>query len=192
MSATIAIEKQKLEKPPLEVHYLGDRVLRQSAKRIAKVDDELRQLVREMLQTMYSSQGIGLAAPQVAINKQLIVVDCEPDNPANPPLVLINPQIKAISRDLCVVEEGCLSIPGVFLDVLRPKLVEVAFKDEHGRPRKIKASGLLGRVIQHEMDHLNGVLFVDHVQNSLALTEQLQKQGFSVQAVKPISNGAKK
>jgi peptide deformylase len=187
MSATIAVEKQKLEKPPLEVHYLGDRVLRQSAKRIAKVDDELRQLVREMLQTMYSSQGIGLAAPQVAVNKQLIVVDCEPDNPANPPLVLINPQIKSVSRDSCVIEEGCLSIPGVFLEVVRPKVVEVNFKDEYGRPRKIKASGLLSRVIQHEMDHLNGVLFVDRVQNSLALTEELQKKGFSPQAVKPIS-----
>ncbi|MGH2415964.1 MAG: peptide deformylase, partial [Microcystaceae cyanobacterium] len=128
MTSVIAVEKQKLEKPPLQIHYLGDRVLRQPAKRIAKVDQEVRQLVREMLQTMYSANGIGLAAPQVAVNKQLIVIDCEPDNPANPPLVLINPKITGYSRDLCNIEEGCLSIPNVYLEVTRPQAIEVSFK----------------------------------------------------------------
>jgi peptide deformylase len=187
MTSAIAVEKQKLEKPPLQLHYLGDRVLRQPAKRITKVDESVRQIVREMLQTMYSSDGIGLAAPQVAINKQIIVIDCEPDNSANPPLVLINPQITAYSRELCNAEEGCLSIPGVYLEVTRPQVVEVAFKDEQGRPRKIKAAGLLARAIQHEMDHLHGVLFVDRVENSLALNEELKKRGFSIQAVKAIA-----
>jgi peptide deformylase len=187
MTSAIAVEKQKLEKPPLQLHYLGDRVLRQPAKRITKVDESVRQVVREMLQTMYSSDGIGLAAPQVAINKQIIVIDCEPDNPANPPLVLINPQITAYSRELCNAEEGCLSIPGVYLEVTRPQAVEVTFKDEQGRPRKIKAAGLLARAIQHEMDHLQGVLFVDRVENSLALNEELKKRGFSIQAVKAIA-----
>ncbi|NJL82346.1 MAG: peptide deformylase [Chloroflexaceae bacterium] len=187
MTAAVVVEKQKLKKPPLEIHYLGDRVLRQPAKRISKVDDEVRQLVREMLQTMYSSDGIGLAAPQVAVNKQLIVIDCEPDNPANPPLILINPQINGYSREICSAEEGCLSIPGVYLDVLRPECVEVTYKDERGRPCKLQATGLLARAIQHEMDHLNGVLFVDRVNNSLALTEALQKRGFAVAAVKPVS-----
>lgn len=84
MTGLITVEKEKLKNPPLDIHYLGDRVLRQPAKRVAKVDDSMRQLAKEMLQTMYSSNGIGLAAPQVAINKQLIVIDCEPDNPANP------------------------------------------------------------------------------------------------------------
>lgn len=187
MTSVVAVEKQKLSKPPLEIHYLGDRALRQPAKRIAKVDDEVRKLAREMLQTMYSANGIGLAAPQVAVNKQLIVIDCEPDNPANLPLVLINPQIIRYSSDLCNVEEGCLSIPGVYLEVTRPQAIEVSFKDEHGKPRKLQASGLLSRVIQHEMDHLSGVMFVDRVENSLALTEELQKQGFSLQAVKPVA-----
>ncbi len=187
MTSVVAVEKQKLEKPPLQIHYLGDRVLRHSAKRIARVDGDVRKLVREMLQTMYSANGIGLAAPQVAVNKQLIVIDCEPDNPANPPLVLINPKITSYSRQLCNVEEGCLSIPGVYLEVTRPRAIEVAFKDEHGRPRKLKASELLARVIQHEMDHLSGVLFVDRVENSLALTEELDKQGFSIQTVKPVA-----
>lgn len=187
MPSQVAVEKKKLENPPLEIHYLGDRVLRQPAKRIASVDQEIRQLVREMLQTMYSADGIGLAAPQVAVNKQLIVIDTEPDNPAAPPLVLINPTIKSQSRDICVGQEGCLSIPGVYMDVIRPELIEVAYKDEQGRPRTLKASGLLSRAIQHEMDHLNGVLFVDRVENALALTEELRKHGFSAQAVKTLA-----
>lgn len=188
MTSGIAVEKKKLEKPPLKIHYLGDRVLRQPAKRIAKVDDSVRQLAKEMLQTMYSSNGVGLAAPQVGIHKQLIVIDCEPDNPANPPLVLINPQITSYGSELCDFEEGCLSIPGVYMDVTRPETVEVSFKDEQGRPRKLKASGFLARVIQHEMDHLEGVLFVDRVENSLALTEELKKKGFSLGEVKSISH----
>ena len=100
MPAQIVVEKKKLKNPPLELHYLGDRVLRQPAKRIARVDDDIRKIVREMLQTMYSKDGIGLAAPQVGIHKQLIVIDCEPDNPANPPLVLINPVIKQVSKEV--------------------------------------------------------------------------------------------
>ncbi len=192
MPSLVAVEKQKLEKPPLEIHYLGDRVLRQPAKRISSVDNEIRQIVREMLQTMYSADGIGLAAPQVAVNKQLIVIDCEPDNPAAPPLVLINPTIKRASREVCADQEGCLSIPGVYMDVIRPEMVEVSYKDEQGRPKTIKATGLLSRAIQHEMDHLNGVLFVDRVDNALALTEELKKKGFSVQAVKPVTEGASK
>lgn len=187
MSATLAVEKQKLAQPPLQIHYLGDRVLRQDAKRVARVDEQTRTLIKEMLQTMYSSNGIGLAAPQVAVNKRLIVIDTEPDNPANPALVLINPVIKRFSRDLCIAEEGCLSIPNVFLEVTRPRAIDVAFKDEYGKPKKLKASGLLARVIQHEMDHLQGILFVDRVENNLALTDELNKQGFSIRAVQPVA-----
>jgi peptide deformylase len=186
MPSEIAVEKKKLKNPPLELHYLGDRVLRQPAKRISKVDDEIRQIVREMLQTMYSNDGIGLAAPQVGINKQLIVIDLEPENPSNPPLVLINPVIKQVSKEVGVAQEGCLSIPNVCLDVQRPEVVEIAYKDEYGRPQTIKAGDLLGRCIQHEMDHLNGVVFVDRVENSLALAQELSKHGFSLQAVKPV------
>lgn len=187
MNSQVLVEKKKLKNPPLDIHYLGDRVLRQPAKRVAKVDQELRQLVREMLQSMYSADGIGLAAPQVAVQKQLIVIDCEPDNPANPPLVLVNPSIKSFSKDLCVAQEGCLSIPGVYLDVIRPSLVEVTFKDESGRPQTLQATDLLARCIQHEIDHLNGILFVDRVENKLALTQELAKHGFSASAVKPVA-----
>ena len=183
-SETVAVEKKKLKSPPLEIRYLGDRALRQSAKRVAKVDQDIRQIAREMLQTMYSADGIGLAAPQVAVQKQLIVIDCEPDNAANPPLILINPTIKQFSRELCVAQEGCLSIPGVYMDVTRPQVVEVSYKDEYGRPKTLQVTELLSRCIQHEIDHLNGVLFVDRVENTLALTAELSKHGFSSQAVK--------
>lgn len=187
MTAQILVEKKKLAKPPLELHYLGDRVLRQPAKRIAKVDDEIRLLARQMLQTMYSEDGIGLAAPQVGVHKQLIVIDCELDKPTVPPFIMINPVITSRSQDVCVIQEGCLSIPGVFLDVVRPEVIEVSYKDEMGRPQKLIAKDLLARVIQHEIDHLNGVMFVDRVDNTLVLNQELSKNGFSAQAVKPVS-----
>ncbi|MBE9185849.1 peptide deformylase [Microcoleus sp. LEGE 07076] len=186
MTAQILVEKKKLEKPPLTIHTLGDRVLRQSAKRVSSVDTEIRQLVREMLQTMYSADGIGLAAPQVGVHKQVIVIDCEPDNPAAPPLVMINPTIKSSSSQLCILQEGCLSIPGVYLEVKRPEVIEVSYRDEFGRPQTLKAQDLLSKVIQHEIDHLKGVLFVDRVENKLALNEELVKQKFSPKAVKSI------
>ena len=190
MPTSILVEKKKLPKPPLDIHYLGDRVLRQPAKRITTIDEDLRRTIALMLQTMYSADGIGLAAPQVGINKQLIVIDCELEDPAAPPLVLINPTIKSAGKATCKDQEGCLSIPGVYLDVERPETVEVAYKDEFGRPRTLKADGLVARVIQHEMDHLSGVLFVDRVENGLALTEELKKKGFSLQHVKHIKPSA--
>ncbi len=186
MVSAVAVEKKKLANPPLDIHFLGDRVLRQPAKRVAKVDDKIRTLVKEMLQTMYSADGIGLAAPQVGVNKQLIVIDCELDDPEHPPLVLINPKIIRSSKQVCSSDEGCLSIPGVYLEVERPEAIEVSYKDENGKPQKLQAKDLLARVIQHEMDHLNGVMFVDRVDNEIALTQELQKKGFAVGAVQPI------
>ncbi|MEO1070608.1 MAG: peptide deformylase [Cyanobacteria bacterium J06638_6] len=187
MPAAINVEKTKLKQPPLEIHTLGDRALRQPAKRVAKVDDEIRALVREMLKTMYSADGIGLAAPQVAVNKQLLVVDVDPENAAAPPLALINPKIIKVSKELAVGQEGCLSIPGVYLDVVRPAALEVSYKDENGRPQKLQASDLLARCILHEMDHLTGVLFVDRVENGLALNQELQKNGFYAKDVQPVT-----
>ena len=186
MTTVVAVEKKKLDQPPLDIHYLGDRVLRQPAKRIAKVDDSIRKTIREMLQTMYSANGIGLAAPQVGIHKQLIVIDIALDQPDKPPLVLINPKITKFGNNVCNAEEGCLSIPGVYLDVTRPEEIEVSYKNEHGKPSKLKATGLLSRAIQHEMDHLNGVMFVDRVENNIALNEELKKRGFAASAVKPV------
>jgi peptide deformylase len=187
MAAEVLVEKKKVAKPPLEIYRLGDRVLRQPAKRVAKVDAEIKQLIREMLQTMYSADGIGLAAPQVAVQKQLIVVDIKPDDAATPPLVLINPVVTKVSSDFSMTQEGCLSIPNVYLDVKRPTAIEVSYKDENGRPQKLAATELLACCIQHEIDHLNGVLFVDRVENPLLLNQELNKHGFSVRAVQPVA-----
>ena len=188
MSSEVVFDKRKLKNPPLTIHTLGDRVLRQPAKRVSQVNNDIRQLVKEMLQTMYSADGIGLAAPQVAVPKQIIVVDIDPDEAANSPLVLINPQIRQRSDDLVADQEGCLSIPGVYLDVTRPEAIEVAYKDEQGRPQKLWATELLARAIQHEIDHLTGVMFVDRVENQLQLGQALSKQGFSHRAVKSIAS----
>lgn len=178
-STLIQIPKQKLKNPPLKVYKLGDRALRQPAKRVSKVNDEIRQLAIEMLQTMYSSDGIGLAAPQVGIHKQVIVIDCELEKPEAPPLILINPEIKSRGGKVVSGQEGCLSVPEVFLDVQRPDVVTVIYRDEEGRPQRLTTDGLLARVIQHEMDHLNGVMFVDRVQNAIALNKELSKHGFN-------------
>ncbi|PSO48126.1 MAG: peptide deformylase [Cyanobacteria bacterium SW_9_44_58] len=188
MTTSILNKQQQAEQAPLSLHYLGDRTLRQSTKRINKINQSVRDLAKDMLQTMYTEQGIGLAAPQVGVNKQMLVVDCDPGNTATPPLILINPQIQSYSKELAKGEEGCLSIPGVFLDVVRPEAIEVKYKDESGRPKKMEASGLLAKVIQHEFDHLHGILFVDRVPNDLVLTEALHQQGFSTKAVQPVKS----
>jgi len=182
-SRSVQVPKEALEQPPLLIHTLGDQVLRQSAKRISKVDETVRELARDMLRSMYTAHGIGLAAPQVGVPKQLLVIDLDPENAATPPMVLVNPEIGSASASLDTYEEGCLSIPGVYLSVVRPSTIEVSFRDEHGRPRRLKADGLLARCIQHEMDHLSGVLFVDRVTDELSLNEELQEHGFRRDAV---------
>ncbi|MEN9208575.1 MAG: peptide deformylase [Gloeomargarita sp. GMQP_bins_120] len=183
---TLPVEKTKLAKPPLQVELLGSKVLRQNAKRVTQVNQELRDLAVQMLQTMYSREGIGLAAPQVGILKQVIVVDTEPDNAATPPLVLVNPVIEAQSVELVTGEEGCLSIPGVFLPVKRPAQVTVSYKDEWGKLHRREFRDLLARVVLHEMDHLQGVMFVDRVENPLALARELSKHRFSLADVRRV------
>jgi peptide deformylase len=182
----VQVPKEAMEQPPLAIHTLGDQVLRTSARRIGKVDESVRDLARDMLRSMYSAKGIGLAAPQVGVHQQLLVIDLDPENPATSPMVLINPEIVGASATIDTYEEGCLSIPGVYLNVVRPSRVEVSYRDEMGRPRRIKADGLLGRCIQHEMDHLNGVLFVDRVTDRLTLEEELQQHGFRQDDVVPV------
>ncbi|WP_216922274.1 peptide deformylase [Synechococcus sp. CCAP 1479/9] len=175
---SVLVPKVPVERPPLEIHKLGSKELRAPARRISKVDASIRDLARDMLRSMYTAKGIGLAAPQVGVHRQLLVIDLDLEEAATPPLVLINPEITAAGASFNTYEEGCLSIPGVYLDVVRPSVVEVSYRDETGRPRRLKADGLLARCIQHEMDHLNGVLFVDRVTDELSLNEGLQQQGF--------------
>ncbi len=184
--ASVLVEKEPLETPPLEIHTLGNDALRQHARRISKVDETIRELTRDMLRSMYTAKGIGLAAPQVGINQQLLVIDIDHETPTTPPLVLINPEVITASASLDTYEEGCLSIPGVYLDVVRPSTVKVSFRDEMGRPRKMNVDGLLARVIQHEMDHLDGVLFVDRVTDHDGLDKELDDNGFKSKDVRSI------
>jgi peptide deformylase len=177
-SRSVQVPKGVIDNPPLTIATLGSQVLRQPARRISKVDEAVRDLARDMLRSMYAASGIGLAAPQVGVHKQLLVIDLDPENAAAPPMVLINPEITSFGAGLDTYEEGCLSIPGVYLDVVRPSVVEVSYRDEMGRPQKLRADNLLARCIQHELDHLNGVLFVDRVTDELSLNEGLQQKGF--------------
>ncbi len=185
--SSIAVSKEPLETPPLEIRTLGNKVLRQPARRISKVDESIRDLARDMLRSMYTAKGIGLAAPQIGIHKQLLVIDLDLENVSTPPLVLINPEIISSSASLETYEEGCLSIPGVYLDVVRPASIKVGFRDEMGRPKKMNADGLIARCIQHEMDHLNGVLFVDRVNNKEDLDRELTEHGFETHDVQEVS-----
>ncbi len=184
--SAVKISKEQNGKPSLEIYKLGDNVLRENAKRISKVDNSIRNLAKEMLQSMYAAKGIGLAAPQIGINKELLVIDINFEDSAAEPLILINPEISAYGTTLNSYEEGCLSIPGVYLNVIRPSTIKLKYRDEMGRPRKMKADGLLARCIQHEMDHLNGVLFVDRVTSKDDLKKELIKEGFHVKDVIPI------
>ena len=181
------ISKEQTGKPSLEIHTLGDEVLRQNAKRISKVDNSIRGLAKEMLQSMYAAKGIGLAAPQIGIQKELLVIDVNFEDSAAEPLILINPEITDYGTTLNAYEEGCLSIPGVYLNVVRPSTIKLKFRDEMGRPRKMKADGLLARCIQHEMDHLKGVLFVDRVTSKEELNRELIEAGFFEKDVMPIN-----
>jgi peptide deformylase len=187
LSGRLQVSKEPVDNPPYDIHQLGDEVLRTPARRIGKVDDAVRALARDMLVSMYAARGIGLAAPQIGVHQQLLVIDLELEDPSSPPLVLINPEITGVGGTICTYEEGCLSIPGVYLDVVRPSVVEVGYRDEMGRPKKLKADGLMARCIQHEMDHLNGVLFVDRVTDEAKLQEGLNEKGFNRADVRPVA-----
>ena len=138
-------------------------LLRAKARRIGPADaDAVRALLPRMFAAMYAAPGIGLAAPQVGSPLRLAVVDLMPDDkPA--PIALINPEVTAVSEDLAVREEGCLSLPGQYADVSRPARIRVRYEDETGARRELDADGLLAACLQHEIDHLGGVLFVDHL-----------------------------
>ena len=177
------VNKEAVDNPPLEIFKLGSKTLRIEAKRISKVDNQIRNLAKDMLQSMYSAKGIGLAGPQVGISKELLVIDINFEDSAAEPLILINPEITAFGSTLNTYEEGCLSIPGVYLNVVRPSTIKLKFRDEMGRPRKMNADGLLARCIQHEVDHLKGILFVDRVTSQEELKKELQKEGYKMKDV---------
>jgi len=147
----------------LKILEFPDPRLRTRAAPVEAVDDELRRLIGDMFETMYEAPGIGLAATQVDVHKRLLVADVSPDK--SEPHVLINPEI--IEKDgVTVTDEGCLSVPGYYEEVERAQHIRVRFLDRDGEPREMEAEGLLAVCIQHEMDHLEGKLFVDYLSES--------------------------
>ncbi|WP_305988903.1 peptide deformylase [Roseibium sp. MMSF_3544] len=142
---------------------IPDPVLREVCAPIETVDDDVRGLADDMLDTMYDAPGIGLAASQIGILKRMFVLDVAKEDEPKQPMVFINPKIVWSSDELSVYQEGCLSIPEYFEDVERPAEVTVQFLDREGAEAEIKADGLLATCIQHELDHLNGKLFIDYL-----------------------------
>lgn len=140
-----------------------DPRLKLVAKPVAKVDDQTRRLMADMLETMYAAPGIGLAAPQLGVAKRIIVVDCAREGEAPAPMKIANPEILWRSAELMTNSEGCLSLPEHYADVTRAAEIKLRYLDEQNEIREIHAKGLLGACLQHEIDHLDGTLFVDHI-----------------------------
>lgn len=162
------------------LHYPDER-LRTVAKPVAVVDERIRKIVADMAQTMYDAPGVGLAATQVNIHERIIIVDVSEERQA--PLVLINPEIIESSQEFKVFQEGCLSVPGIFDDVQRPDRIRVRALNEHGEQFELDADGLLSVCIQHEMDHLDGKVFVDYL-------SRLKQGRIKTKMIKAKENGA--
>ena len=153
-------------------------VLKQKAKPVAKVDARVAKLMDDMLETMYDANGIGLAAPQIGVLDRVVVVDVHEKGEPPSPLKMANPEIVWASEERVPCEEGCLSVPEHYAEVTRPKAVRVRYLDQQNEIRELDADGMLATCIQHEIDHLNGVLFVDHLSmlKRNMILRKLQKQ----------------
>ena len=155
-----------------------DPRLKKVAAPVATVTTELRKLASDMLETMYDAPGIGLAAPQIAVMSRLLVMDCAKEDDATPePMVLINPEVVWTSEERSVYDEGCLSIPEQYAEVERPAEVEVTWTDVDGKDRRERFDGLWATCVQHEIDHLNGKLFIDYLKplKRQMITRKMQK-----------------
>ena len=139
-----------------------DPFLRQVSHDVENVNEDIRKLMDDMLETMYAAPGIGLAAIQIGLAKRVIVIDLSKEEEKKP-LYFVNPKVIIKSKNNCTYEEGCLSVPGQFAEVDRPDECEVNYLDYYGQKKKLKAKGLLATCIQHEMDHLEGILFIDYL-----------------------------
>ena len=146
-----------------EILVLPDKTLRKISEPVAAVDDDTRRLIEDMFDTMYEAPGIGLAAIQIGVPRRVITMDLAKKDDPKEPAVFINPEIVSSSDETAIYEEGCLSIPDYYEEVERPARVTVRYLDGEGRPREVEADGLLATCLQHEIDHLNGVLFIDHI-----------------------------
>ncbi len=140
-----------------------NKILRKISEPVEKVGDEERKLMKDMLETMYSARGIGLAAIQIGIPKRIIVMDLSKEDEKKEPRYFVNPIIKNKNEELATYEEGCLSVPGQFAEIQRPNKCEVEYLDYDGKKKILHATGLLATCIQHELDHCNGKLFIDYL-----------------------------
>jgi len=146
----------------LDILVAPHPILKAKASNVVTVDDDIRAFMDSMLETMYAAPGIGLAANQVGDLRRLVVVDCS-DKEKPEPMYLINPQIEWVSDDDAVYEEGCLSVPELFAEVVRPASIQVSYLDRDGNKQLLETDGLLATCIQHEIDHLDGIMFMDHI-----------------------------
>jgi peptide deformylase len=149
--------------PVREIIKLPDPILRRISAPVAAVTNETRKIMDDMLATMYDAPGIGLAAIQIGVPQRIIVIDLAKDGEEKEPLYLVNPEIVEASEELADYEEGCLSIPDIFEMVSRSKQVKIRFLDRQGEKRELDCTGVLATCVQHEIDHLNGVLFIDYI-----------------------------
>lgn len=147
----------------LPIIWAPDPVLKTKCKSVEAVDDEVRRLIDDMFRTMYAAPGVGLAAPQIGVTRRVIVVDVAGKDEKPQPIALVNPEVVWASGETQVYEEGCLSLPEMYADVERPAAVRVRYLDRTGAEQEVHGEGLLAVCLQHEIDHLDGVLFVDHI-----------------------------
>ena len=162
-----------------------DPFLRQKSKKVEKVDDTIRSLMDDMLETMYDAPGIGLAAIQIGVPKRIIVIDLAKDSEEKKPMYLINPEIISKSNKDATYEEGCLSVPDQFAEIDRPEKCHIKFLDYNGKEQSLDAKGLLATCIQHEMDHLEGILFIDYLSKlkKSMIIKKLSKQKKSIERI---------
>jgi len=155
-----------------------DPILRQKSQPVEKVDDVIRKLMDDMLETMYSVPGIGLAAIQVGVPKRIIVLDVSKDPEKKESMYFVNPEIISTSKNNVTYEEGCLSVPGQFAEIDRPDSCLIKYLDYNGNSKELKTEGLLATCIQHEIDHLEGILFIDYLSKlkKSMITKKLSKQ----------------
>jgi peptide deformylase len=175
----------------LPIVYYGDPILRKKGRPVERFDEKLLELANDMVDTMYEAEGIGLAAQQVGVDLQFCVIDLRDteskfsyqlDGTSPPldlimPMALANPEVQDMPKPTSTAEEGCLSFPGIRGDIVRPNAISVKFQDVHGQPHELTCNGLLSRCVQHEVDHLNGVLFTERMAKGIvaALEPDLRK-----------------
>ena len=162
-----------------------NKILRQISKRVENVDKEIQNLMDDMLETIYAAPGIGLAAIQIGVPKRVIVIDITKDNEKKNPIYFVNPEIVWKENEESTYEEGCLSVPNQFAEINRPKGCHVKYLDYHGQLKEIKAEGMLATCIQHEIDHLEGILFIDYLSKlkKTMIIKKLSKQKKAIERI---------